>query len=297
VELRLSKASKTMWDQILRIFRDILDKAETSYLSKAKSFNCTEEENKISLAALRKRAWQVLRAKIDEQTAEPVILGKLRNHFEERFRYDEQGVPRVWKPDDDIDGAFKKAKDQTLELIPLYSKIIPADSSLEFTLPSESSDSLAGTDEFDFNSTLVIFTETKTLELTNKFRKDADAYYVEAKRSTVSGVAQIPYWIYGVLVVLGWNEAMTVLFNPVYFTLLLIALTASYIIVQLGMVGPLFRVLQGLAGELQRQATARLREHFSQPLLAEPVPVSQSGSFQDEGSRDIELEELRRRQS
>ena len=37
VELRLSKASKTMWDQILRIFKDILDKAETSYLSKAKS--------------------------------------------------------------------------------------------------------------------------------------------------------------------------------------------------------------------------------------------------------------------
>jgi len=37
VELRLSKASKTMWDQILRIFRDVLDKAESSYLSKAKS--------------------------------------------------------------------------------------------------------------------------------------------------------------------------------------------------------------------------------------------------------------------
>ena len=77
-------------------------------------FNCTEEENKTSLATLRKRAWQVLRAKIDEQTAEPVILGKLRNHFEERFRYDEQGVPRVWKPDDDIDSAFKKAKDQVI---------------------------------------------------------------------------------------------------------------------------------------------------------------------------------------
>jgi len=95
---------------------------------------------------------------------------------------------------------------------------------MEFTLPSESSDSLTGTDEFDFNSTLVIFTETKALELTNKFRKDADAYYVEAKRSTVSSVAQIPYWMYGVLVVLGWNEAMAVLFNPLYFTFLLVAL-------------------------------------------------------------------------
>lgn len=41
-----------------------------------------------------------------------MFVGKLRNHFEERFRYNEEGVPRVWKPDDDIDGAFKKAKDQ-----------------------------------------------------------------------------------------------------------------------------------------------------------------------------------------
>lgn len=75
-------------------------------------FNCTDEENVISLALLRRRAWLTLRAKIDEQSADPVILGKLRGHFEERFRYDEQGVPRVWKPEDDIDSAFKKAKDQ-----------------------------------------------------------------------------------------------------------------------------------------------------------------------------------------
>ena len=75
-------------------------------------FNCTDEENKNALAILRKRAWLALRSKIDEQTADAVILSQLRGHFEERFRYDETGVPRVWKPDDDIDGAFKKAKDQ-----------------------------------------------------------------------------------------------------------------------------------------------------------------------------------------
>lgn len=81
-------------------------------LISATGFNCTEEENTTALATLRKRAWLALRAKIDEQTADAVILSKLRGHFEERFRYDEHGVPRVWKPDDDIDGAFKKAKDQ-----------------------------------------------------------------------------------------------------------------------------------------------------------------------------------------
>jgi len=81
------------------------------------------------------------------------------------------------------------------------------------------------------------------------------------------------------------------------------------------MVGPLLRVLHGLVREvrrcrlsgfapffiltiqLQSQATARLREHFSQPMLVEPIPASRSGSFQENGGRDIELEELRRRQS
>ena len=31
--------------------------------------------------------------------------------FEDKFRYDEQGVPRIWKPSDDIDGMFKSARD------------------------------------------------------------------------------------------------------------------------------------------------------------------------------------------
>ncbi|KAF8228882.1 root hair defective 3 GTP-binding protein [Tricholoma matsutake] len=285
VELALNKASPEMWDNVLRLFRDTMHKAEATYLSKATSFNCTDEENVSSLAALRKRAWLALRAKIDEQTADPVILGKLRGHFEERFRYDEHGIPRVWKPEDDIDGAFKKAKDETLELVPIYSKISPADPSLEYRLPSEASDSLNSTEEFDFPSTLNVFTETKALELTNKFRRDADAYYVEAKRSTVSSIAQIPYWMYGVLVVLGWNEAMAVLFNPMYFTFLLVALASAYAIIQLRLVGPLLQLTRTLGNEVHRQAMNRLREQFAQPALAEPVR-NQAVDDDDDDSRD-----------
>ncbi|KAH9485548.1 Dynamin-like GTPase that mediates homotypic ER fusion [Psilocybe cubensis] len=294
VELHLNRPSKGMWDSVLMTFRDVLGKAESAYLIKATSFNCTEEENASSLASLRKRAWLALRAKIDEQTAEQAFLSKLRNHFEERFRYDEQGVPRVWKPEDDIDGAFKKAKDQTLELVPLYSRISPEDSSLEYDLPSEPSDSLLESEDFDFTASLTVFSETKAVDLTNKFRKDADAYYVEAKRSTVSSIAQIPYWMYGVLVVLGWNEAMAVLFNPLYFTFLLIVLAASYITIQLGLVGPLFQVVKTVGGEVQRQAVARLREQFSEPALAPAVPAMTRA---EENAAEQEVkDELRSRQ-
>lgn len=105
-----------MWDKVLTAFRTTLDKAETTYLTKARSFDCTDEENTLALATLRRRAWLSLRSKVDEQTTDAMLLGKLRGHFEERFRYDEVGVPRVWKPADDIDGAFLKARDEVSTL-------------------------------------------------------------------------------------------------------------------------------------------------------------------------------------
>ena len=37
VEVRLAKPSRTMWDEVLRTFKDVLDKTETAYLAKAKS--------------------------------------------------------------------------------------------------------------------------------------------------------------------------------------------------------------------------------------------------------------------
>jgi protein SEY1 len=179
---------------------------------------CTKEENNEALLTLRQRAWAALRAKIDEQTADTAILTKLRAYFEDRFRYDEDGVPRVWKPGDDIDSAFKKAKDAALELISLYSKIAPADPEHEYAPPEDGEDGPGG---------LVVFSETKALELSARFRREADAHYIEAKRSTVASIAQIPYWIYGLLVVLGWNEAMMILFNPLYFAMLLILAAGS----------------------------------------------------------------------
>lgn len=218
------------------------------------AFNCTEEETSLSLGTLRNRAWVVLNIKVKEHTADAALLAKLRASFEDSFRYDASGVPRVWKPEDDIDGVFKKARDATLDLIPLYAKISPTDKGL---LPDDIPSSadmapLPGTtaEEFDFDASLVLLSETKQLDITSRFRRDSDAYYVEAKRSTVSSVAQIPMWMYGVLVVLGWNEAMTVLFNPLYFTFLLICLAAAYIVFQLGLIGPIMSVGKTVLGEV-----------------------------------------------
>jgi len=283
VDIHLSKPTPEMWDNVLGTYKETLARSEASYLSKARSFDCTDEENDEALTTLRQRAWAALRAKIDEQTADTAMLTKLRSYFEERFRYDEEGVPRVWGPGDDIDGAFKKAKDVTLELIFLYSKIIPEDSELEYTPPEEEEGDALG---------LVVFSETKALELGARFRREADAHYVEAKRSTVASIAQIPYWMYGVLVVLGWNEAMMVVFNPLYFTMLIILAAGAWIIAQLNLAGPLMHVGGSIALEVKRQAETRLREHFAEPLHTQAL-----AAIEEEDEDDSREARRRRRTS
>lgn len=61
---------------------------------------------------LRSRTWLSLRRKLEEQTSDANLISILRSNFEERFRYDDAGVPRVWKPEDDLEAAFTKAKDE-----------------------------------------------------------------------------------------------------------------------------------------------------------------------------------------
>jgi hypothetical protein len=93
-------------------------------------------------------------------------------------------------------------------------------------------------------------------------------------------------------------------------------IACRWIIVQLNLVGPLFSVTRTVMGEVslfflrnlsislthpfpfskvQRQASTRLREHFSQPLPAPPVQHRNStgdSEVDDRDRRDIELKQL-----
>ncbi|WVO15942.1 protein SEY1 [Cryptococcus depauperatus] len=292
VEVALSQPSNDMWDVILTTYTEVTEAAESAYLKKAKSYNCSEEENIESLTSLRARNWLALRRKLDEQTSDATILATLRGKFEENFRYDEHGVPRVWKPDDNIEAAFRKAKDETLELLPLYATIKPTKTSLlpELPTPESSFDVESDPLPFDPETAFTLLTPTKVLSLEGRFKREADAAYVEAKRSMVSSVAQIPVWMYGVLVVLGWNEALMLLFNPLYFAIILIIGASAYIILQLGLAGPVLQITRTVFNEIRRIATEKLREAFAevpeaQRFLSDPAPVNSSSMLENVGQR------------
>ena len=214
-----------IWDRIWAVFSKTVQEAERRFTERAKSFDASPAEVDVGLWRLRRKSWGVLRAKIEEEMMEGNLLLKLRENFEDKFRYDDAGVPRIWRPTDDIEGIYTKARESTLTLIPLLSRFQSAHTSdpppldewighaPESVIPADEEDlpPIGGIDEEEGKSLeeeMTILTDAKRQDITTRFKKTADGVYVEAKRSAIGGITQVPLYFYGLLLVLGWNEIL-----------------------------------------------------------------------------------------
>lgn len=216
---------KGIWDRIWALFTKTVQEADRRFTERAKSFDASPAEVDVGLWRLRRKSWGVLRAKIEEEMMEGNLLLKLRENFEDKFRYDDAGVPRIWRPTDDIEGIYTKARESTLTLIPLLSRFQSSHTSdpppldewighaPESVTPADEEDLLpiGGVDEEEGKSLeeeMTILTDAKRQDITTRFKKTADGVYVEAKRSAIGGITQIPLYFYALLLVLGWNEIL-----------------------------------------------------------------------------------------
>lgn len=262
VELALSQPDVSMWNNVLSAFHRVNEQVANMYRTRAASLNTTPDEDTTAVAQLQQASWRLLLEKVHEQTSEAVLASRLRGYFEDRFRYDAGGVPRVWKPSDDIDDIFVKSRDATLALIPLYATIQPDDPSLQMSVVSLVGAPEESLETPSYDEARHVLSERKCAEIGQRFRREADAAYVEAKRGTVSSMSQVPIWMYGVLVVLGWNEAMAVLRNPVYFTLLCMVLATAYVIWRLNLGTPVLALASGMTRELRAFGEEQLRTYL-----------------------------------
>ena len=261
IEAALSEPDAGMWDRVLGAWREACDRAAALYRERAAHLNTTPDEDAATVGRLHMVAWRALLDRVQESTSETVLASRLRAFFEDRFRYDASGVPRVWKPSDDMDDAFVQARDATLALIPLYA-----------TMQPETPPTVAGDEDTpSWDEARRVLSERRCAELGRRFRREADAAYVEAKRGTVSSMTQVPWWMYVVLIVLGWNEAMAVLHSPVYFTLLCMLLASAYVVWRMNLAGPMLTVTTHMARELRALGEQQLRVYLDAPSAAHPA--------------------------
>ncbi|KAI1435620.1 RHD3/Sey1 [Xylaria sp. CBS 124048] len=292
-------SEKDLWDRIWNVFVSIVKEAEGRFTDRAKSFEASEGEVEIGLWRLRRKSWVALRERVDEEVMEGNILLKLRENFEDKFRYDDAGVPRIWRPADDIEGIYTRARESTLTLIPLLSKFRLSATHAPPDLPGfvgyqpagvepEDEDDLTpigGIDEEDGKSLeeeMTVLAEGKRQDLVVRFKKTADGVYVEAKRSAIGGVAQVPLYFYGILLALGWNELLTVLRNPILFLLLVIISGGLYVAYSLNLLGPMMQMTnaawsQGL--EIGKQHLREFVENNDTARQALAMPARDSDSI------------------
>ncbi|KAK8160424.1 RHD3/Sey1 [Phyllosticta citrichinensis] len=276
-ERHTATTEKELWDRIWKVFTDTVSEAETRFTERARSFDASPDEVEVGLWRLRRKSWGCLRAKLDEETMEGNLLLKLRENFEDKFRYDDSGVPRIWRPTDDIEGIYTRARESTLILIPLLSRFKLSSTSAPPPLdawigappatvtPADEEDlaPIGGVDEEEGKSLeeeMTILTESKQSDLGVRFKKTADGVYVEAKRSAIGAVAQIPLYFYGLLLALGWNEIVAVLRNPVYFIFLILLGIGAYVTYTLNLWGPMIRMANAASAQGLEVFKERLRE-------------------------------------
>ncbi|RKF75027.1 Protein sey1 [Golovinomyces cichoracearum] len=301
---RNSSSEREFWDRIWTLFTLTFNEAGERFLERAKSFDSDKEEIERGLWRLRRKSWIILRARLDEEVMEGNIMTKLRENFEDKFRYDESGIPRIWRPIDDIEGIYTKAKESTLCLIPRLSKFILSSTQKAPSLPvwigegyqySNSKDEedltlIGGVDDEDgktLDDEMTILSDARRQDLIARFKKQADGVYVEAKRSAIGGMARVPLYFWVLVLFLGWNEFLTVLRNPIYFLFLLVIGSGAYITWSLNLWGPILSMTNAATSQGINIGKEKLRE-----FLEKNEAASRRLNVEEKNTNQIGLETL-----
>eukprot|EP00918_Siedleckia_nematoides_P019723 GHVU01042014.1.p1 GENE.GHVU01042014.1~~GHVU01042014.1.p1 ORF type:complete len:276 (-),score=42.01 GHVU01042014.1:412-1239(-) len=147
--------------------------------------------------------------------------------FSAGFEYDANGVPRQWHTlsPEQVRDAYTDAKQAALELVEIFgSKKNPFGTHI----PVEKWTPLPADVESKIEQPLM--KEDKILIVTQGAVKAMQRLWRDAQRAASGGgQAHVPTWMYFLLAALGYNEATTLLTNPlVLIIVVLIAVAASF---------------------------------------------------------------------
>lgn len=117
---------------------------------------------------------------------------------------------------------------------------------------------ITSNDDFDELS-LKIVTGLKQRSIRDRFSREADSLFLEAKRSMISSNSTIPTWFIIMTIVLGWNEFIAIVRNPMLTILLILFLSISYFIWYTNMTGPVVQIARASASELGNQVGEQIK--------------------------------------
>lgn len=262
----LNNADASVWDKILDSFEKIIGSNLERYKTDDNKYDFqvgyTPAENEKTYKHIRSNAWITLGESVRDYLKPDTIVSILRDRFENSFRYDESDAPILWKNEEQIDSAFRLAKEHALEIFNVFCLAKTSDN-VEI-IPDVSFNEEEYEDQdgiFHIERFAHILNESGREKVLKQFKRQINITVIDAKRSIITTTTHIPIWIYGLIVVLGWNEFMMVIKNPLFVTLILLGSVAFYFIHKFDLWGPVINVAQSAVGETKSTIKNKLRTY------------------------------------
>ncbi|XP_047332088.1 protein ROOT HAIR DEFECTIVE 3 homolog 1-like [Impatiens glandulifera] len=317
VEALLDGASSDTWPAIKKILR-IETESSTSMFSKELSvFEMDGESKGKMLTNLENYARGVVESKAKEESGR--VLFRMKERFSTIFSSDSDSMPRVWTGKEDIKAITKRARTASLKLLSVFAVIrlyegdeddnIEKIMSLAFmdtntdAITKRSSSTTTTVADPLASSTWERVPSSKTLITPVQSKAIWRQFKIETEYSVSQAIAAQdaarrsnnwlpPPWAIMALVILGFNEFMTVLRNPLYLGFIFIGyLLVKALWVQLDIAGE-FRhgALPGLLSlstkivPIIMNLVRKLAEEGAVPTDPPPPEISQRNSQNNNSS-------------
>ncbi|KAL3233204.1 Protein SEY1 [Nakaseomyces bracarensis] len=279
----LTKPSPTLWDDVTDKFDSIISESLKRFQLEDGTYDfkmgLSQENNEKEYQNIRAFAWHILGTIVHDYLKEDTIVSLLRDRFEAKFRYDHNDIPRLWKNEEEIDLSFRIAKEHALEILNVLTIAVKSDGTE--VIPDAQDDDAEGDVYYEDDSGVYhsqrfahILTEAQKEKVLQQFRRQINVTVLDSKRSIITSSTHVPIWVYVLIVVLGWNEFMMIIRNPLGVTFLLISVVSFYFIQRLGLWGHVIRVANTVIGETRTTIKDKLKdfvleeEHGSRPTAS-----------------------------
>ncbi|KAL9387931.1 hypothetical protein Peur_021055 [Populus x canadensis] len=298
VEALLDGANSETWSAIKKLLLRETESAVAGFCNAIFGFDMDEQSKDKLIASLENYGRGVVEAKAREESGRVMI--RMKDRFSMLFSHDSDSMPRIWTGKEDIRAITKTARSASLKLLSVMAAIRLDDDvdNIETTLSSALMDAknnaavkdrsiipfdpLASNSWEKIPSSRTLITPVQCKSLWRQFKTETEYTVTQAISAQEAHKRNNnwlpPPWAILALVVLGFNEFMTLLRNPLYLGVIFVGfLLAKALWVQLDISGE-FRngALPGLLSLSSKfvptimNLLKRLAEEGKQPATADP---------------------------
>ncbi|KAJ0785144.1 putative P-loop containing nucleoside triphosphate hydrolase [Helianthus annuus] len=298
------------WPAIRKLFHHETKTAVSEFSVSLSGFEMDEKTNEEILLKLENYARGIVEGKTKEEAAK--ALYRMKERFTSLFNHDSDSMPRIWTGKEDIRAITKIARSSSLKLLSVLAAIrLDEDvdkigDTLVLALvdhkkgasPSVSlRDPLASSAWEEVPATKTLITPVQCKSLWSQFQRETEYTITQAIASQEANKRNNnwlpPPWAIAALVILGFNEFMTLLRNPLWLLVIFVGyLLSKALWVQLDISGE-FRngMLPGILSLSTKflptvtNLLRKLAEEGQKPVSANPQktpsnPAHMLGSYQ-----------------